>query len=190
MVIYPELYTLCEMNTDPPTRYGVTESSIHVSMLSFWRGTLLLRNQCVYDLLLLLIRPTNRTMLQWRGMVVLWAWQRTFFALRHWMVSGPEMARIIQEFVWVNREGPRHRWTSSWTKETYIGGICRRFAIPEPSNWRDGNPFFEWSNDLLVLNSRDVVDTSEADTVPDIETWTPAIWNTCWREACEPDSAN
>ena len=28
-----------------------------------------------------------------------------------------------------------------------------------------GNPFFEWSNDLLVLNSRDVVHTSVADTV-------------------------
>ena len=70
------------------------------------------------------------------------------FALRHWMVSGTEMARIIQEFVWVNREGPRHRWTSSWTKETYIGGICKRFAIPEPSNWRDGEPIFwmeQWS---------------------------------------------
>ena len=42
-------------------------------------------------------------------------------ALRRWMVSGPEMARLIQE-------------------ERCTDGICTRCAITEPSHGRDGEP--------------------------------------------------
>ncbi|KAJ8027191.1 hypothetical protein HOLleu_32260 [Holothuria leucospilota] len=89
--------------------------------------------------------------------------------LRCWMVSGPEMARLIQEFEGSTEKRKdtdgRHHEQKRHSQMEFaqdLGSLCQ--AMNEM-----GNPFAEYSSDLLVLNSRDVVDTAVADTVLQME---------------------
>ena len=90
-------------------------------------------------------------------------------ALHHWMFSGPEMARLIQELEGSiekrqdtdgrDHEQKRHAQIAF---AQYVRSLSR--AMEEM-----GNPFAEYSSDLLVLNSRNFVDTAVADTVRQME---------------------
>ncbi len=47
-----------------------------------------------------------------------------------------------------------------------------------------GNPFSESSSDLLVLDTRDVVDKEVVDTVQNRTTWFSTVQYLCERTAC------
>ncbi|KAG0723071.1 hypothetical protein GWK47_043325 [Chionoecetes opilio] len=63
-------------------------------------------------------------------------------ALRRWMVSGPEMARLIQEFEGSTekRQDTDGRHHEQKRHAHCTDGICTRCAITEPSHGRDGEP--------------------------------------------------
>ena len=85
--------------------------------------------------------------------------------LRHWMLSHPEMAHLIQEF-----EGStKKRQDTDGRQHEQKRHVPMAFAQDVQSFRRAmeeiGNPFAQYSSDLLVLKSRDVVDTAVAETV-------------------------
>ena len=90
-------------------------------------------------------------------------------ALRRWMVSGPEMARLIQEFDGSTEKRQytdvRHHEQKRHVQMTFAQDVRSLSRVMEEM----GNPFTESSSDLLVLNSRDVMDTAVADTVRQVE---------------------
>ncbi|KAJ8027926.1 hypothetical protein HOLleu_30023 [Holothuria leucospilota] len=90
-------------------------------------------------------------------------------ALRRWMVSGPEMARLIQEFEGSTEKRQdtdiRHHEQKRHAQMAFAQDVRSLSRAMEEM----GNPFTEYSSDLLVLDSRDVVDTAEADTVLQME---------------------
>lgn len=94
--------------------------------------------------------------------------------LLRWMICGPEVSRLINEFQTSEEltkksqsEGPdlRHHEQMSGVQATFqkqVKALCTTFV-------EMGNPFLEESKDLLVLDTRDIVDTSVAETVRKIE---------------------
>lgn len=86
-------------------------------------------------------------------------------ALRRWMVSGPEMARLIGEFEssttkrqdkdWRHHEQKKHMQMAFAQDVKALSGVMEEM----------GNPFSESSSDLLVLDSRNIADTAVADMV-------------------------
>ena len=90
------------------------------------------------------------------------------------MICGPEVSRLINEFQTSEEltkksqsEGPdlRHHEQMSGVQATFqkqVKALCTTFV-------EMGNPFLEESEDLLVLDTRDIVDTSVAETVRKIE---------------------
>ena len=79
-------------------------------------------------------------------------------ALRRWMVSGPEMARLIGEFEVSTRKRKktdfRHHEQRKHAQMTFGQDITSLTDVIEEM----GNPFAENSKDLLVLDSRDLAD--------------------------------
>ena len=80
-------------------------------------------------------------------------------ALRQWMVSGPEIARIVGEFeVSVNEremsEDQDHHESSKSQQLKFCNEVSSLVAVFEEM----GNPFLEESNDLLALDTRDIAD--------------------------------
>ena len=76
------------------------------------------------------------------------------------------------------------------TYQTCTDGICSRCAVTEPSHERDGDPVCwiqQWSP--CPEQQRCCRHSSSRHSAADGETWTQAVWDICWREACEPDSA-
>ena len=90
-------------------------------------------------------------------------------ALQCWMVSGPEMARLIGEFESsVMEKQDRdccHHEQKRHTQVVFARDVKALSAAMEDM----GNPFTEESSDLLVLDSRNIVDAAVADTVQQIE---------------------
>ena len=86
-------------------------------------------------------------------------------ALLRWMVWGPEMARLLQEFEKATENSEsfdrRHHKQKSHVQIAFQKDVRSLTHVIEEM----GNPFTEYSSDLLVLNSRDVVDTAVAETV-------------------------
>ena len=84
------------------------------------------------------------------------------------MVCGPEMARLLQEFERATEKSEsidrRHHEQKSHAQIVFQKDVrSLTHAIEEM-----GNPFTEYSSDLLVQNSRYVVDTAVAETVGQI----------------------
>ena len=94
--------------------------------------------------------------------------------LLRWMIGGPEVSQLINEFQTSEEltkksqsEGPdlRHHEQMSGVQATFqkqVKALCTTFVEMR-------NPFLEESKDLLVLDTRDIVDTSVAETVRKIE---------------------
>lgn len=94
--------------------------------------------------------------------------------LLRWMVCGPEVSRLINEFKSSEEltkkrqsDGPdlRHHEQMSGAQATFqkqVKALCT--TIEEM-----GNPFLEESEDLLVLDTRDIIDSSVAETVKRVE---------------------
>ena len=82
-----------------------------------------------------------------------------FSARRRWIVSGPEMSRVIREFQAsaekkTHRTGILHHEQTKHAQMAFVRDVkTLHCAMGEM-----GNPFCDESNDLLVLDSRDVAD--------------------------------
>ncbi|VDI46156.1 Hypothetical predicted protein, partial [Mytilus galloprovincialis] len=90
--------------------------------------------------------------------------------LQRWMVSGPEIARVINEFESAQErikkdqsKGPdlRHHEQVKSRQDTFARQVKAFCSVLEEM----GNPFMEQSDDLLILDTRDIVDPRVAETV-------------------------
>ena len=90
-------------------------------------------------------------------------------ALRRWMVSGPEMARVIGEFETSTerrkKTDTRHHEQTRHAQMAFGRDVKALTGALEDL----GNPFCENSSDLLVLDTRDLADTAVIDTLKQIE---------------------
>ena len=90
-------------------------------------------------------------------------------ALRRWMVSGPEMARLIGEFEVStkkrNKTDFRHHEQRKHAQMTFGRDITSLTDVIKEI----GNPFAENSKDLLVLDSRDLTVPAVIDTLRQIK---------------------
>jgi len=87
-------------------------------------------------------------------------------ALQRWMVSGPEMARLVNEFeASIDRsQAPvdiRHHEERPGVQRAFLRDVSALKATFDEF----GNPFSESSSDLLVLDTKDVVDKEVIDTL-------------------------
>ena len=86
-------------------------------------------------------------------------------ALRRWMVTGPDVARVIMEFEEanmypnVNEETCHHEETPS-AQKGFAKDVQSFVAVTE----KLGNPFKKDSPDLLVLDTRDIADPAVTET--------------------------
>ena len=92
-------------------------------------------------------------------------------ALRHWMVAGPEISRIVDEFEGISNfqlssTDDKHHEDTKISQETFFEEVHRLIKAIEDF----GNPFLEESSDLYKLDSKDVVNSEVAriDNLKDI----------------------
>ena len=87
------------------------------------------------------------------------------------MVAGPEVARIVAEFenfalrTHVYMSDHHHHEQYAGIQATFISKVASLTAVIEEM----GSPFLEKSNDLLVLDTRNIMNISVGDTVRGIE---------------------
>jgi len=94
-------------------------------------------------------------------------------ALQRWMVAGPEISRITTEFEEqamkqhdsTGDTGHRHHDQQPGVQAAFLKKVKTLVTVLEEM----GNPFLEPSADLLVINTRDIMDTQVAETVRMIE---------------------
>ena len=91
-------------------------------------------------------------------------------ALQRWMVSGPEMAHIIEEFqASTDNVGTatdtRHHEESNPVQGSFAEDVQSLTDIIEQM----GNPFTENSSDLNILDTRDIADPAIIERVHQIE---------------------
>ncbi|VDI22411.1 Hypothetical predicted protein [Mytilus galloprovincialis] len=91
-------------------------------------------------------------------------------ALRRWMIAGPEMARLTKEFEstvsdFEVEEDEHHHENKTSVQKSFLKDI---WSMVEVMN-ELGNPFMEDSQDLLVLDTKDIAPTSVVDTIRKIE---------------------
>ena len=80
-------------------------------------------------------------------------------ALQRWMVAGPEIARVIEEFhndqnQWGRKKNTEHHNQTPSIQATFARDVCSLVSTMEEF----GNPFEEESSDLLVFDSKEIVD--------------------------------
>ena len=91
-------------------------------------------------------------------------------ALHRWMVVGSEIARLLTEFEKneIDRRSAlelRHHERTEGAQKKFIGEVKKLTEIIRSC----GNPFLEESKELLVLDSRNIVDSETARLVSEIE---------------------
>ena len=89
-------------------------------------------------------------------------------ALRRWMISGPEVARVISEFeAAVNPQGTQtvtlHHDQIPSVQQSFLKNVKALVSVFKEF----GNPFQEDSKDMLVLDTREIVDPIVATSVYD-----------------------
>ena len=83
------------------------------------------------------------------------------------MVAGPEIARMVSEFETKPEAGEHlHHEQRQGVQETFLKEV--KSLVPVIENM--GNPFLENSEDLIVLDTRDIVGASVGETVRNAET--------------------
>ena len=87
-------------------------------------------------------------------------------ALRRWMVARPQIARVIVEFEDFNmhprnQEETRHREETPSVQNTFARDVRSLVAVIEEL----GNPFEEDTQDLLVLDTKEIADPTVIETV-------------------------
>ena len=96
-------------------------------------------------------------------------------ALRRWMVAGPEIARITIEFEeqvirghgGAHDIGNLHHDQKPGVQAAFMKDVRALIALFQEM----GNPFLENTQDLLVLDTRDIMETPVAETVRKIESF-------------------
>ena len=88
------------------------------------------------------------------------------YALKRWMVAGPEVARVIVEFEDFNmhprnQEETRHHEETPSVQNTFARDVRSLVAVIEEL----GKPFEEDSEDLLVLDTKEIADPAVIETV-------------------------
>ena len=104
-------------------------------------------------------------------------------ALRRWMIAGPEIARIIQEFEQtssneVNEEKRRHHEQVPSVQASFKKDVLSLVSAIEEM----GNPFEEDSTDLLVLDSKEIMDDTVVKTVKEVITIGQSQYNAFVKE--------
>ena len=104
-------------------------------------------------------------------------------ALKRWIVSGPEMAHLFNEF----EASINHHQTPVDTRHNEVlPGVQKAFLRDvkalKASFDEYGNPFLESSGDLLVLDTRNVADKAVIDTLYKIEELGLEQYNTFVKE--------
>ena len=87
-------------------------------------------------------------------------------ALRRWMIAGPEVARVIGEFENSDVRGSRrvdthHHDQTASVQTSFTRDVCSLVTVIEEL----GNPFEEESQDLLVLDTKEIADPGVVKTV-------------------------
>ena len=87
-------------------------------------------------------------------------------ALRRWMVAGPEIARMIDEFEnlaldWNKREETRHHDQTVSVQASFAQYVSSLVRVIEEL----GNPFEEESQDLIVLDTKEIANPAVVQTV-------------------------
>lgn len=88
-------------------------------------------------------------------------------ALRRWMVAGPEVARVIEEFQDGNQycrrqiTDTRHHDQTPSVQASFVRDVCSLVGVIEEM----GNPFEEESQDLVILDSKDIAGPAAVETV-------------------------
>ena len=89
-------------------------------------------------------------------------------ALRRWMIAGPEVARIIQEFEEtyskVSEEKCHHHEQIPGVQAAFKEDVLSLVSAIEDM----GNPFEEDSTDLLVLDSKEIMDDTVVKAVREV----------------------
>ena len=91
-------------------------------------------------------------------------------ALRRWMIAGPEVARIIEEFhdehhhcggkINTNHHDQTPSVQTSFAKDVYsLVSVMEEF----------GNPFEEESTDVLVIDSKEIADPATVETIQNVQ---------------------
>ena len=90
--------------------------------------------------------------------------------LRRWMVAGPEVSRMVTEFESLQAHSHindnRHHEQHKGVQATFLKEVKSLVAVIDEME----NPFMEESDDLLVLDTRDFLDTCVGETVRKAET--------------------
>ena len=92
-------------------------------------------------------------------------------ALRRWMVAGPEVARMVTEFESLqphdqrSRKDHRHHDQNPGIQTKFLKEVKSLVSVMEEM----GNPFLEESDDLIVLDSRDILDTCAKEEICNAE---------------------
>lgn len=93
-------------------------------------------------------------------------------ALRRWMIGGPEIARMVADFEnqLKNTKNSQitylHHEQTPKVQKDFVKDVNSLVKV-----FKDmGNPFLELSQDLLVIDTKDIVDVKVAETVKNIET--------------------
>ena len=91
-------------------------------------------------------------------------------ALRRWMVAGPEVARVIGEFEnadlhWNTRVDTRHHDQAASVQISFAKDVRSLVTVIEEL----GNPFEEESQDLLVLDTKEIADATVVETVRSVK---------------------
>ena len=88
----------------------------------------------------------------------------------HWMVSGPEMTRIIEEFQASTDKVDRATDTRQHEESNPVQvSFVRDVQSLTDTIEQMGNPFTENSSDMIILNTRDIADPAIIERVCQIE---------------------
>ena len=87
-------------------------------------------------------------------------------ALRRWMVAGPELSRMIEEF---ENIGPEEETTHHENTPSFQKNFAEDMRNLTSSLEELGNPFTEGSQDLIAIHSKDIMDASVVSTVKNAE---------------------
>ena len=84
-------------------------------------------------------------------------------ALRHWMVAGPEVTRLLADYEEVSGKkeaasSVRHHEQNLTAQKTFFDKVKKLSSVMREM----GNPFQEDSSDLLVLDTKDIADPATA----------------------------
>ena len=91
-------------------------------------------------------------------------------ALARWMLAGPEVAMVVQDFEEVaeltrRQDTTLHHEQTKSVQDTFLDNVKNLVKVYEEM----GNPFLEESDDLLTLDSQEIADEMMVRTVRDVE---------------------